>query len=129
MHYKTLFFSNRIDSVGFLSGVFVNQVAEESREKVWKMFDQISPKYDLVNHLLSFGIDKYWRRQLIHHLPKGEDVRLLDLATGTGDQLITIVKNAKQVNTALGLDMSLEMIRRGQRKIIDKPYAHQITLM
>ena len=124
-----MFFSKQVDSVEFLSGVFVNQIAEESREEVWKMFDQISPKYDLVNHLLSFGIDKYWRRQLIHHLPKGEDVRLLDLATGTGDQLITIIKKAKQVNTALGLDMSLEMIRRGQRKIIDKPYAHQITLM
>lgn len=102
---------------------------QESRENVHKMFDQISPRYDLVNHLLSFGIDKYWRRQLIHHLPKEKNLRLLDLATGTGDQLITIIKKAKQVQTALGLDLSGEMIRMGQKKIIDKPYTHRVTLM
>lgn len=107
----------------------MNQATEESKKEVWKMFDKISSRYDLINHLFSFGIDKYWRRTLIRHLPKGDDIRLLDLATGTGDQLITIVKRAKQVQTALGLDMSREMIRHGQRKIIDKPYAHQITLM
>lgn len=102
---------------------------EPSRQDVWKMFDQISSRYDLINHLSSFGADYYWRRQLIRHLPKSDDVRLLDLATGTGDQLITIIKKAKQVRSALGLDLSQEMIRLGQRKIIDKPYAHQITLM
>ncbi|MBF5058653.1 bifunctional demethylmenaquinone methyltransferase/2-methoxy-6-polyprenyl-1,4-benzoquinol methylase UbiE [Candidatus Neptunochlamydia vexilliferae] len=101
---------------------------EESRDEVWKMFDRISPRYDLVNRLLSFGIDHYWRRQLIRHLPQKKGLRLLDLATGTGDQLITIVKRAKQVETALGLDMSQEMVRLGQRKIIDKPYTHRITL-
>lgn len=107
----------------------MDKAEKQSRDDVWKMFDQISPKYDLINRLLSFGVDIHWRRQLIRHLPKGEDIRLLDLATGTGDQLITIVKKAKQVQTALGLDLSQEMIRIGQGKIIDKPYAHQITLM
>ncbi len=107
----------------------MDKTEEQSRDEVWKMFDQISFRYDLINHLLSFGADLYWRRQLIRHLPRGENIRLLDLATGTGDQLITIVKKAKQVQTALGLDLSQEMIRVGQRKIIDKPYAHQITLM
>ncbi len=107
----------------------MSKVAEHSRDEVWKMFDEISPTYDIINHLLSFGADIYWRRKLIHHLPKGTDLRLLDVATGTGDQLITIVKRAKQVKTALGIDLSSEMIRFGQKKIIDKPYTHQITLM
>ncbi|NGX50278.1 MAG: Demethylmenaquinone methyltransferase [Chlamydiae bacterium] len=93
------------------------------------MFDEISPTYDFINHLLSFGADIYWRRKMIEHLPKSQDIRLLDLATGTGDQLITIVKRAKQVKTALGIDLSLEMIRCGQKKIIDKPFTHRITLM
>lgn len=93
------------------------------------MFDKISPRYDLLNHVLSFGADFYWRRQLIKYLPKRKDLCLLDLATGTGDQLITIVKKAKQVKSALGIDLSLEMIRLGQKKVMDKPYAHQITLM
>lgn len=102
---------------------------EHSRKNVWQMFDQISHRYDFLNHLLSFGIDIHWRKKLIQHLPQTPDVRLLDLATGTGDQLITIVKHAPQVQTALGIDLSQEMIRLGQKKIIDKPYSHQITLM
>ena len=107
----------------------MNKLAEHSKDEVWKMFDEISPTYDFLNHLLSFGADIYWRRQLIEHLPQRDDIRLLDLATGTGDQLITIVKRAPQVKTALGLDLSQEMIRLGQKKIIDKPFTHQITLM
>lgn len=103
--------------------------AERSRKNVWQMFDQISPRYDLLNHLLSFGADIHWRKKLIQYLPQNPDIRLLDLATGTADQLITIVKKAKQVKTALGIDLSQEMIRQGQRKIIDKPFTHQITLM
>ena len=106
----------------------MSKIAQHSREEVWKMFDEISPTYDLINHLLSFGADIHWRKKLIDYLPQGEDLRLLDLATGTGDQLITIVKK-KKVKTALGIDLSQEMIRYGQKKIIDKSYAHQITLM
>jgi len=104
-------------------------VNKPSREEVWKMFDEISPTYDFLNHFLSLGIDIYWRRKMVQHLPKRANIRLLDLATGTGDQLITIVKKAKQVKTALGIDLSLEMIRRGQKKIMDKSYSHRITLM
>ncbi|MDJ0652225.1 MAG: bifunctional demethylmenaquinone methyltransferase/2-methoxy-6-polyprenyl-1,4-benzoquinol methylase UbiE [Simkaniaceae bacterium] len=125
-----MYFSKRIVKISYYIGVIVdNHAKQQSRETVWKMFDQISPHYDLLNHLLSFGADFYWRRQLIRYLPKGKGLRLLDLATGTGDQLITIVKKAKQVQTALGLDLSQEMIRIGQGKIIDKPYAHQVALM
>lgn len=104
-------------------------IANHSRDEIWKMFDEISPTYDLLNHLLSFGIDVYWRRKLVKYLPKSKDIKLLDLATGTGDQLITIIKKAKQVKSALGIDMSEEMIRHGTRKIIDKSYAHQVTFM
>lgn len=107
----------------------MEETKQEPRDGVWKMFDQISPRYDLINHLFSFGADLYWRRKLIRHLPRGKGLRLLDLATGTGDQLLTIIKKAKQVETALGLDLSPEMIRMGQKKFIDKPYAHQVTLM
>lgn len=103
--------------------------AHRSRKNIWQMFDQISSHYDLLNHILSFGADIYWRKKLIRFLPTNSNIRLLDLATGTADQLITILKKANQVKTALGIDLSQEMIHYGQRKIIDKPYAHQITLM
>lgn len=101
---------------------------DTSRYEVWKMFDKISPRYDFLNHLLTFGLDIYWRNQVIKHLPKTKNLNLIDLATGTGDQLIAIIKKAKQVMSGLGVDLSLEMIRLGQKKIIDKPYGHQITL-
>lgn len=107
----------------------MNRIEQQSRKEIWKMFDQISPYYDRINHLLSFGADIYWRRQCIRHLPKRADLRVLDLATGTGDQLIAIVKNAKHVQEGLGLDLSQEMIRMGQKKIEAKPYARRITLM
>ena len=107
----------------------ITNPSEHSRNEIWKMFDEISPTYDLLNHILSFGADIYWRRKLIKYLPSSKDVKLLDLATGTGDQLITIIKKAKQVKSALGIDMSEEMIRIGTRKIIDKPFAHQVTFM
>lgn len=100
-----------------------------SRKNIWQMFDRISRSYDLLNHLLSFGADIHWRKKLIEFLPNKADIRLLDLATGTGDQLITILKKAKQVKTALGIDLSHEMMRLGQRKIMGKPYTHQITFM
>lgn len=102
---------------------------KQSRTGIWKMFDEISSTYDFLNHFLSFGIDIYWRKKVVNFLPKTPDIRLLDLATGTADQLITILKKAKHVKNALGIDLSKEMIRIGQKKIIDKPYSHQVTLM
>ena len=100
-----------------------------SKEKIWKVFDEISPTYDFINHLLSLGIDTYWRKYIVKHLPQISHIRLLDLATGTGDQLITIVKKAPHVISALGIDLAHAMLRLGHKKIIDKPYSHQITLM
>lgn len=66
---------------------------------------------------------------MIPYLPEGKNLRLLDLATGTGDQLFTLIKKEEKVGVALGLDLSEEMLFRGQKKLIDKPYAHRMTLM
>ncbi len=104
-------------------------VSKHSKKQIWKTFDQISRFYDFLNRVLSFGIDIYWRKRVAAFLPEGPDIRLLDLATGTGDQIIEIIKKAKQVKSALGIDLSREMIRVGHRKIIDKPYTHQVSLM
>ena len=103
--------------------------AQDSREEIWKMFDAISHRYDLMNHLLSFGIDFYWRNSLLKHLPNTQDMRLLDLATGTGDQLITLIKKAKHITAALGIDLSTQMIRKGQKKLLGQPFSHRVTLM
>ena len=69
---------------------------DPSRREVWKMFDRIAGRYDLLNRMLSFGQDVVWRNRVARHLPKKDNLRLLDLATGTADQLISIFKHMRQ---------------------------------
>jgi len=54
-----------------------------SKSDSWRMFDDISPRYDLLNHLLSFRLDIHWRRQLAKFLAGRDGQKVLDLATGT----------------------------------------------
>ncbi len=92
------------------------------------MFDDISRTYDIINHMLSFGIDTYWRNAVCAHVPKSE-FNLLDLATGTGDQLFAIMKKSPHVKGAIGLDMAAKMLRLGDKKLLKKPYAHQVSFL
>ena len=73
------------------------------------MFDRIAHRYDLLNHLLSFNRDKAWRRKMTTLLPKRCDMNLLDLATGTADQLLAIY-NSGQIARGVGLDPAEEML-------------------
>ena len=81
------------------------------------MFDRIAPRYDLLNRLLSFGRDTAWRGQLPHLLPPGNDLSLLDLATGTGDVALTLVKQCPRIKNAVGIDMAEKMLAIGREKI------------
>ena len=83
---------------------------QEKKKYVQTMFDEISPHYDFLNHLLSFGIDFYWRRQLISALPSNIDKPVLDVATGTGDVGLLIQKVFPE-STVFGLDYSYQMTR------------------
>lgn len=98
-----------------------------TQQQVSQMFNEISSSYDSVNRVLSFGIDKAWRKKLIQHLPKGDNLRLLDLATGTGDQLIPLMKSGK-VGEAVGIDLAEEMLALGHKKIIAEGYGDQVSM-
>jgi demethylmenaquinone methyltransferase/2-methoxy-6-polyprenyl-1,4-benzoquinol methylase len=87
-----------------------------SRNQVWKMFDRIAGRYDLLNHLLSANFDRKWRRRVAAQLPGHNSLRVLDLASGTGDQLITLAKN-ERVKEGIGIDLSERMLRQGRDKI------------
>ena len=93
-----------------------------SREEIWKMFDVIAPTYDRVNRVMTFGLDRYWRWQVVKHLLKGE-LCLLDCATGTGDQLFSVMKRRRDISRAIGIDLSSEMVEIAKRKAADRPYA------
>ncbi|OIQ15569.1 MAG: bifunctional demethylmenaquinone methyltransferase/2-methoxy-6-polyprenyl-1,4-benzoquinol methylase [Bacteriovorax sp. MedPE-SWde] len=103
-----------------------NQLAERKNES-YKIFDKIAGTYDLLNHLLSFGIDIYWRKQVIKNLPKRDNLQCLDLACGTGDLTIVLAKQ-DSVGKVTGLDMSKGMVEIGKQKIEKKGYANKAAM-
>lgn len=89
-----------------------------SRKTISEMFDAISPTYDRANRILSLGLDLYWRRALSHQLPKREISHVLDIATGTGDQVISILKEFPQAKFKItGVDMSPDMLELAREKV------------
>ena len=96
------------------------------KKESFRIFDDIADTYDGLNRLLSMGIDIHWRNQMLKHLPQGK-VKALDLATGTGDVALTLVKSS-QVESVKGLDMSQNMVALGKRKVVKKKLDHKIQL-
>ncbi len=78
------------------------------------MFDGIAPRYDLLNRLISFGLDRSWRRALVSSL--GGASRVLDVATGTGDVALEIVRTHPE-SRVVGLDPSPGMLAVARRKV------------
>lgn len=104
-----------------------NELSERKKES-YKIFDEIAGTYDLLNHSLSMGIDILWRKKMITHLPKKESINALDLATGTGDVPLTLIKD-KRVKKITGLDLSKGMIEIGKEKVKKKNLENKIFMM
>jgi demethylmenaquinone methyltransferase/2-methoxy-6-polyprenyl-1,4-benzoquinol methylase len=81
------------------------------------MFDRIAPTYDLLNHVLSLGHDFLWRRRAVARLDRRAPLHVLDLATGTGDLLIALLRRQANVCRAVGLDASEKMLAVCRRKL------------
>ena len=96
------------------------------KDQVAEMFDNIAPRYDFLNHFLSFGIDKVWRRKAIRLLVKHSPSTILDVATGTGDFAIESLKTGAQ--KVIGVDISEAMLVVGRAKIKALGVDHRITL-
>ena len=79
------------------------------------MFDNISHKYDFLNHFLSFGIDKIWRNKTIKVVGENNPKYILDVATGTGD-LAFVAQKKLNPNKIIGLDLSNGMLNVGRQK-------------
>ncbi len=93
------------------------------------MFDRISPRYDLLNHVLSFGQDILWRRKLARNAGLSESTEVLDLATGTGDLLIALLKAHRPLKRAVGLDFSENMLAICRQKLEKRGLDSDVELM
>ena len=91
---------------------------EKKSVQVERMFDNIAPAYDQLNHTLSWGIDKSWRKKAINWLKPFQPQRMMDVATGTGDFAIQAcrVLNPKEL---IGTDISEGMMNVGRQKVKD----------
>lgn len=97
------------------------------KEQVAGMFDRIAGKYDFLNHLLSMGIDKGWRKKAIKSIAPIQPKQILDVATGTGDFAIACL--AIQPEKVTGVDISEGMLAVGKEKMKERKLDDRIHLM
>jgi demethylmenaquinone methyltransferase/2-methoxy-6-polyprenyl-1,4-benzoquinol methylase len=95
--------------------------------QVEEMFDQISPRYDFLNHFLSANIDKIWRRKAIDILNRWQPRSILDVATGTADFALAAARIKPEKIT--GIDLSEGMLTIGKKKVQKRGLTHLITLV
>ncbi|MDD3273097.1 MAG: bifunctional demethylmenaquinone methyltransferase/2-methoxy-6-polyprenyl-1,4-benzoquinol methylase UbiE [Bacteroidales bacterium] len=91
----------------------MSQQISKERNKISAMFNGIAGSYDFLNHLLSLGIDRHWRRVLIKHVLKRNPNNALDIATGTGDIAIALYKVGVETT---GIDIADQMVEVAKSK-------------
>lgn len=104
-----------------------NKATSSKKEEVQEMFDNISGKYDFLNHFLSLGIDKIWRKKAIKILKPFHPKVIMDMATGTGDFAIEALKlNPERI---VGVDLSNGMLEVGRKKMVKQKVNHIIEMV
>ena len=100
------------------------------KDQIEQMFDRIAPHYDFLNHFLSLGIDRRWRRRALTELSQDSPRRILDVATGTADLAIEAVRqlaNQSELHVT-GIDLSEDMLLIGRDKVQKLNLQDRITL-
>ena len=100
----------------------------EKGERIRAMFGSIAPRYDLLNRLLSLGIDRRWRRFAVKKIGVNGAGRVLDVATGTGDVALEIAAQTPASVSIVGVDFCKEMVDLGRVKVEGSRHAERITL-
>jgi demethylmenaquinone methyltransferase/2-methoxy-6-polyprenyl-1,4-benzoquinol methylase len=91
-------------------------LARQSPEAIAAMFGRVAPRYDLLNHVLCGGSDLYWRWRLARAVRAQRPARVLDLATGSGDVLLALVRHRDRPPYAAGADFCLPMLQQARAK-------------
>jgi demethylmenaquinone methyltransferase / 2-methoxy-6-polyprenyl-1,4-benzoquinol methylase len=101
---------------------------DKTPARIAGMFDAIAPRYDLLNHVLSAGLDRRWRARAVTELRLGARARVLDLCTGTADLALTTVR-ASAGASVIGVDFAGQMLRLAQAKLRTLDAARSIHLV
>lgn len=96
--------------------------------QVQEMFDSIAPAYDFMNRAMTFGIDKLWRRKAVKMIVADKPGKILDVATGTADLVITLSQKLPEAEIT-GVDLSEKMLSIGREKIAGRGRKEKITLI
>lgn len=91
------------------------------------MFDKVSSNYDFLNRLLTFGIDRSWRKKVVQIVAQQKAKKILDIATGTGDLAIMLAEI--DADKIIGLDISPGMLEVGKKKVVEKKLNDKIELV
>jgi demethylmenaquinone methyltransferase/2-methoxy-6-polyprenyl-1,4-benzoquinol methylase len=97
------------------------------KQQVAQMFDSISGRYDFLNHFLSLGIDRNWRKKAIRQLEFLAPKTILDVATGTADFGLQAIRQLEEA-TITGIDISNGMLEKGREKIAKRKLGKRISL-
>lgn len=89
---------------------------DKSNQRVHKMFSEIAPRYDRMNHLLSMNVDRYWRWKTVRKLAPNRTDPILDVCTGTGDLAFSFYQNTQGEVSVVGSDFCYEMLEVGIKK-------------
>lgn len=98
------------------------------KSEVRTMFDNIAPRYDLLNHTLSLNIDRLWRRSVVHIVRRSGARQILDVATGTGDLAIALARSIEGAQIT-AVDLSERMLDVARRKVAARGLDTRIRLL
>lgn len=96
-----------------------------NKKESWAMFNRIAKRYDLMNRLMTLGLDLKWRKNMANYLPKTKEIKILDLATGTADVPLLLLQKNQNISHITGMDLSEKMLEIGKEKTKNKK---EITL-
>lgn len=102
---------------------------DKSPRRIAGMFDAIAPRYDLLNGVLSAGLDRYWRRQAIRSLGFTGRETLLDVCTGTGDVAIAAARVTRGARRVVGVDFAAAMLSRARHKIDGRKLSARVAVV
>jgi demethylmenaquinone methyltransferase / 2-methoxy-6-polyprenyl-1,4-benzoquinol methylase len=121
--------SNTTSTTPSASDSIEAKAVDKSGDRVKEMFAQIAPRYDLLNHLLSAGIDIRWRKKTVKRLRLDMNLPVLDCCTGTGDLALMLADRVEGKVEVIGCDFCPQMLEIADKKHLSRTSNHPVRFM